>query len=114
MSSHGDFVPENLLFDGSALWVIDWGSPVAARPVRISCSSGRCLTPMTIASGCSTARSASSERTRAALLAVRYATVVAMIAALYAAPNAFDRDPFRAHALLDLLPDLRREAGITR
>jgi hypothetical protein len=115
VSSHGDFVPENLLFDGSALWVIDWelsgrrpaGTDLMQLWTMLDAEDDR----QRLFDG---AVCIVGEDARAALLAVRYATVVAMIAALYAAPNAFDRDPFRAHALLELLPELRKEAGIIR
>jgi hypothetical protein len=110
-ASHGDFVPENLLFDGTALWVIDWElsgqRPMGSDLMQLWSMLESADDRERLFEG---AVRIVGARSRGALLALRYAVVVATISGLFAAPSDLDRDGVRGGELLGLLPELRAEA----
>jgi Phosphotransferase enzyme family len=115
VASHGDLVPENLLFDGGALWLVDWElsgqRPAGFDLMQLWATSKEGEDRERLLEG---ANEITGARYRPQLLELRYAVVVAEISNLFAAPSSFDRDPEHGRVLLELLPRLRSEAGLTR
>lgn len=112
-SSHGDFCPENLLFDEQTVWVIDWELS-GLRPVGYDLMQlwGLLEDPDDRDRVFEGAVAIVGETHRGDLAALRYAVTVATIAGLFGAPRRFDRDPMRGRELLRCLPELRAEAGL--
>lgn len=113
VTSHGDFHRENVLFADDAAWVVDWelsgrrpfGYDLMQHWATLSDPSDReALFEAAVA--------LAGEVQRGELLRLRYALVVTTLANYLASPMPFDRDPEEAHTLLQLLPDVRAEAGL--
>jgi hypothetical protein len=111
--SHGDFHAGNLLWDGEALWVIDWelldrrgaGHDLLSLWPTLEDAADR----ERLFEGCV---GLVGEEHRQALARLRHAITVLVIAGKLAPARAFNADREGAQRLLALLPDLRREAGL--
>ena len=113
VTSHGDFHRGNVLMQDGVAWVVDWElsgeRPAGYDLMQFWATLERAadrerLFEASVASVGTT--------NRPALLRLRHALVVRTIAGKLAAPRAFDRDRGGAHALLELLPEIREEAGL--
>ena len=113
VTSHGDFHRGNVLMQDGAAWVVDWElsgeRPAGYDLMQFWATLERAedrerLFEASVA--------AVGTTHRPALLRLRHALVVRTIAGKLAAPMAFDRDRGGAHDLLELLPEIRAEAGL--
>ena len=112
VASHGDFHSNNVLIAGGSCWVIDWelaGRRPAGYDLMRYWTGAEEEEREVLFEGAVELAGPSATRE---LLRLRYAVTVQTIAGMLAAVNDFDRDPDRGQALLRLLPELRREAGV--
>ena len=113
ITSHGDFHQGNVLVNEGAAWVVDWElsglRPAGYDLMQFWATLER---PEDRERLFEAAVATVGRARRPALLALRHALVVRTIAGKVAGPKAFDRDPAGAHDLLELLPELRAEAGL--
>jgi hypothetical protein len=113
VTSHGDFHQGNVLVHEGAAWVVDWElsgmRPAGYDFMQFWATLGR---PEDRERLFEAAVATVGAARRPALLKLRHALVVRTIAGKVAGPQAFDRDPAGAHDLLELLPELRAEAGL--
>ena len=113
VTSHGDFHRGNVLVQDSAAWVVVWElsgeRPAGYDLMQFWATLERAEDRERLFEA---AVAAVGTTHRPALLRLRHALVVRTIAGKFAAPMAFDRDRGGAHDLLELLPELRAEAGL--
>jgi phosphotransferase family enzyme len=113
VTSHGDFHRGNVLVQDGAVWVVDWElsgeRPAGYDLMQFWATLERAEDRERLFEA---AAAAVGSGHRPALLRLRHALVVRTIAGKFAAPMAFDRDRGGAHDLLELLPELRAEAGL--
>jgi hypothetical protein len=111
-ASHGDFHPGNVLIAAGACWVVDWEltgrRPLGFDLMRYWTGATEEERPVLFEGAVALA----GEEARAELLRLRYVVAVQTVAGKLAARNDFDRDLEGGRALLELLPALRREAGL--
>ena len=113
VTSHGDFHRGNVLVQDDVVWVVDWElsgeRPAEYDLMQFWATLERAEDRERLFEA---AAAAVGSAHRPALLRLRHALVVRTIAGKFAAPMAFDRDRGGAHDLLELLPELRAEAGL--
>jgi Phosphotransferase enzyme family len=109
ITSHGDFHVNNLLFDGEAVWVIDW-EKCGWLPAGLDLM--HMWATLTFREDRERLFAAAVDQVgghRSELLRLRYAVLVGTIAVLLAGAE-FERDASRAMTLLRLLPEMRAQA----
>jgi len=108
VTTHGDFHEHNVLIERDAAWVIDWeladSGPAGFDLMQMWASLQSEADRERLYAG---ALEIVGRRHADDLAAMRYALTVRTIAGLVSSRHAFNRDRDEAHALLELLPDLR-------
>jgi len=111
VTTHGDFHPGNVLLADGAAWVVDWElagrGPAGLDLMRYWATLGGGEDRERLYAA--TVELLGDER---ALARLRYALAVLTAADKLSHPSGLNRDPDGARALLELVPELRSDAGL--